>query len=149
MEEMNPPNGRRSEEKTDGDARDYLMNLRCLSSELRRAMEAIISRELSTLQDSLHVQRFRCARLSDLRQSAKVRRLLKSELDGSECDLSAEIRAATERLLALNQQYSALLSHSGETLRLLAGLYGGYPVCQGHSRAALFEPGRPGWHCEI
>jgi chromosome segregation ATPase len=160
MEEMNPRTGRREEEIDD--AQEYLTNLKGLSSELERAMEAIVSRELAALQDSLQIQRSRCARLSDLQQSAKVRQLLKSpSASSADRDLSleieSEVEAATEVLLMRSRQYSALLRHAGETLRLLAGLYRGYVhpnegqryLHQGHGRTADGQRARQGWHCEM
>jgi len=164
MEEMNPRTGRREEEIDD--AREYLTNLQGLSSELERAMEAIVSRELAVLQDSLQLQRSRCARLSDLQQSAKVRQLLKSPSASSadrdlsleiESEIKSEVEAATEVLLMRSRQYSALLTHAGETLRLLAGLYRGYGypnegqryLNQGHGRTAGGQRARQGWHCEM
>jgi len=154
MEAMKLETRRQPGQQSEDEAQEYLTNLQCLSSELQRAMEAIVSQELPSLQDSLQLQRSTCARLSDLKQSVKVKQLLDSgqRKDGTDCDLSIEIKAATESLLTLNRQYSALLKHCGETLRLLIGLSRGYlyPGDRGLSPFALGTQTRSqGWHCEI
>jgi hypothetical protein len=154
MEQINPETGPSPEVQSDNDAQEYLTKLKCLSSELDRAMEAIVSRELPSLRESLYVQRSTCARLSYLQQSPKVKQLISSGIgaDPASCDLSAEIKAATQSLLTLNARYAALVKHSSETLRLLTGLYRGhfYQAHQGHARTALApETGTQSWYCEI
>jgi len=157
MEEMKSETGRRPEEQSDNDAREYLTNLHCLAGELNHAMAAIVAQELPSLRESLHVQRSTCARLSDLQQSPNVRQMLSTaaDADTAGCDLSTEIKAATESLLALNRRYSALLTHAGETLRMLSGLYRGYLYQghqghEGHARTALApQSGTQSWYCEV
>lgn len=122
------------------EAEEYLAHLQGLAVELEGAMEAIVKGELPSLRRSLHVQEATCARLEYLGRDpeAKIEQ-------GS--DLAAEIMRAAETLLLLNQRYSALLKHSGETLRLFAGLFRSY-----HS-SAQFTPsvqaGLQTWSCEI
>lgn len=122
--EMQPEIGRLSQ----GEAVEYLANLRGLAGELNRAMEAIVMQQLPTLQNSLHLQKLQTARLADLRHAPMGRlehdsQPVKESIDS---DLALEIQAATDTLLLLNGRYAALLKHSQDTLRLLAGLYSSY-----------------------
>jgi hypothetical protein len=144
-EEMQPETGHLSQDE----AKEYLANLQGLAAELNRAMEAIVKRELPSFQDSLHLQQSKSARLADLRHASRLR-LVPGSMPATgpvDSDLASEIQAATDTLLLLNRRYSALLKHSGDTLRLLAGLYRSY-------RAS----GQPGsgiranlqtWSCEV
>ena len=133
--------------KTEGE--QCLANLRSLSDQLRGAMDAIAQRSLASLQHHLHLQQISCSRLAELRYRSAERLTNSSEADRVfvDSDLASEINAATDSLMVLNTSYSALLKHSGDTLRLLAGLYRsyrGFAQPASGSRATL-----PTWSCEI
>ena len=131
------------------DAEECLDSLHDLAGHLDGAMDAIVKRQLPALQTSLYLQQATCARLADIRHRSNhgSSRAPEREVTEAEPDLSIEIKAATESLLILNSRYSALLKHSRETLRLLAGLYGSYrgSVQQSPRIQASLQT----WSCEI
>src|SRR5580698_4611764 len=110
------------------EAQEYLETLESLARELDRAMQAIAARELPLLEDSVSRQRATCARLTELPKRSTARRLKSPETTSvpPDAELSSRIQTAAESLLVLNKSYSALLKHSGETVRLFAGLFRGY-----------------------
>jgi len=131
------------------EAEEYLANLRALSSELDRAMKAVVNRELSSLQDSVRLQREICARLAFFGHGSHARLNGNPNPDASESrpDVALEIKAAVETLLKLNKTYSALLRHSGDTLRLFAALFQGH-----HASAPVTSVGHTNlhtWSCEL
>jgi len=135
------------------EAKDCLANLLALASQLDGAMDAIVRRKLPLLRESLQLQQASCARLTHLRHRSKGRALAGREGESVhiDSDLAAEIAAAANSLLVLNGRYSALLKHSGETLRLLAGLYRSY-TCFGQSASGM-QANVPAnlktWSCEV
>lgn len=132
-----------------GEGEELLANLHMLGGQLECAMAAIVQRSISSLQDSLHLQQLSCGRLADLRYRSNERRKLASgpDVDSLDSDLSAEIEAASESVKILNSRYSALLKHSGETQRLLAGLYRSY---RGFARPLSgTQASLPTWSCEV
>ena len=126
-----------------------LASIHSLSDQLRSAMDAIVQRSLSSLQHSLHLQQITCGRIADLRyrSTERLNCTTPSETVCLDSDLASEIMAARDSLVLLNNNYSALLKHSGETLRLLAGFnrsYRGFAQPASDTRAT-----RPSWSCEI
>lgn len=131
------------------EAEGCLANLRGLASQLDGAMDAIVTRQLASLQTNLHLQFASCANLAGIRYRSKQRpgQVSQREAETVDPDLAGEIKSATEALLMLNKRYAALLKHSGDTLQLLAGLY--------RSHLSSVQPGSGGggnlqtWSCEI
>jgi len=135
------------------EAKDCLASLLSLASHVDGAMDAIVQRKLPLLQENVRLQEASCDRLTDLRRRSKRVPSVGSETENTpiDSDLAAEIEAATASLLLLNQRYSALLKHSGETLRLLAGLYRSYcSFAQSRSGAqANLQANLRTWSCEV
>jgi len=127
-------------------AKDYLASLQNLASEVDRAMNAIVQRELPSLQESLRRQQATCAELVHLRSRADFLQELQVETGLISPDLAEEIQAATASLLMLNKQYSALLKHSGSTLRLFLGLFRSF---HGSVPASSLNPNLQTWSCEV
>jgi hypothetical protein len=128
-------------------AREYLANLQGLTRELDQAMTAIAQRELPTLQESIRRQQARCNELTHLRSREGFVQQLQPGAGSIGPDLEEEIQAATQTLLMLNRQYSALLKHSGNTLRLLVGLFRSY---HGPDQVnSGLNPNRQTWSCEV
>lgn len=127
---------------------EYLANLQVLGRELDRAMKAVVDQELPSLQDSLYLQQAACAQLNFLAQRVHTRGAEQADLDAAPLDpgLAAEIREAAESLVLLNRNYSALLRHSEDTLRLFAELFRCY---QGWSQPSHGNKNAPStWSCE-
>ena len=131
------------------EAEEYLANLRVLASELDRAMKAVVNQELWSLKESVRLQRETCARLSYFGRPPESRLANNPHLEaiGPESDIANEIKAAIDRLLTLNRTYSALLRHSGDTLRVFATLF------RGHYNSAPTSSGGQAnlrtWSCEL
>ncbi len=131
------------------EGREYLVNLRLLASELDRAMKAVVDQELPSLQDSLQLQQATCSQLSFLAQRANNPSMqdLGRQPAALDPDLAAEIRDAAETLMVLNRNYSALLRHSEDTLRLFAELFRCY---QGSAQPSPGARARIStWSCEL
>lgn len=131
------------------EAEECLTNLRGLAGELDDAMQAIVNRQLPSLQGSIYLQQASCARLAAIRHRANDRLKLDAMPDEGpiDSDLAAEIEAAKDTLLKLNRRYSALLKHSKETLRMLAGLYCAY---LGSAQPATgIQSNLQTWSCEV
>jgi hypothetical protein len=131
------------------EAEEYLESIRVLTQELDRAMEAIAVRELSTFEESLYRQRAACADLSDFPRRSAQRRAGNPDAAAAPVDteLAARISAAATALLTLNKRYSALLKHSGDTMRLFAGLFRSYTgtTQQGMAMTTNLHT----WSCEL
>lgn len=131
------------------EAEECLVSLQGLTNQLHRAMDAIVTRKLPLLQDSLHHQQATCDRLEDLKHRSNDRfaRGSEPETTAIDSDLAEEIKAATATLLTLNSRYSVLLKYSGETLRLLSGLYRSY---RGFAQPASgIQSSLQTWSCEV
>ncbi len=130
---------------------EYLANLQVLTRELDRAMKAVVDQELPSLQDSLDLQQAACAQLSFLAHCVNARAVQDIEdLDLTvaplDPDLAGEIRETAETLIILNRNYSALLRHSEDTLRLFAELFRCY---QGWAQSPHGNKNAPStWSCE-
>jgi hypothetical protein len=134
---------------TQTEAQEYLAFLENLARELDRAMQAIATRELSSLEDSVSRQKAVCARLVELPRRSAARRLKHPETTSAppDAELSSRIQTASESLIVLNQRYSALLKYSGETVRLFAGLFRDYA---GHTPlGAGMGTNLHTWSCEL
>ena len=126
----------------------YLHTVEELSRQLEQAMDAVVARSLPAFQDSLCRQREACSQLLALP------RYLEAESEwsaishpGVDVDLITRITAAGNALRTLNRRYSALLGHTGDTMKLLARLLGGYrtpamPIAAGQTN-------RSTWSCEV
>lgn len=127
----------------------YLADLQCLAGELETAMNSIAGQELSPLQESIKIQEAACSRLAHM-QGGRSIRLAGDTGPETSCmnsDLGFQIEEAIEAVLLLNQRYAALLKHSGETLRLFAGLFRSY---QGPTVPAKgIQANLQTWSCEV
>lgn len=110
-------------------AEQYLESLQELVQELDRAMEALASRTLPAFESSVSRQLALCTRLADrpMHRADQAVQEPGPNVTPAEAELASRIATATATLLALNKRYSALLKHSGDTMRLFAGLFRGYP----------------------
>ena len=108
----------------------YLEHLDALSAELRLAMQAVGANALTRFEESVSRQQDLCTRMGSL---AQVPSGLHGRRDPGETTelsqdsaLTERIRQASESLQELNRRYAALLKHSGDSLRLFAGLCQSY-----------------------
>ena len=106
----------------------YLHMVEELSRQLEQAMQAIVARSLPAFQESVSRQRMACSQLLAMPRYLDSDRASKGSSSdlGVDADLSVRIAAAGDALQTLNKRYSALLGHTGDTMRLLARLLGGY-----------------------
>jgi hypothetical protein len=125
-------------------ALEYLQDIEALTAEIKAGMEAVGADALSSFEESISKQQELCTSLSRLTGQLSAEQGIDPRPAGSyDQALAARIRVAVELLLALNEQYAALLRHSGESVRLFAGL------CQSYT--GPFQPidtgaaHRPGW----
>ena len=125
------------------EAEQYLGHLQALSSELETAMQGVVARQLPAFDESLQRQRATCALLTDLPRRAAARRSSGDDEAPLDPDLASRIKEAALTLNTLNQTYSALLKHSGDTLRLFAGL------CRSYSGPVAIQPRVHTWSCEL
>jgi crotonobetainyl-CoA:carnitine CoA-transferase CaiB-like acyl-CoA transferase len=131
------------------EAESCLAELRVLARQLDSAMDAIVERQLPSLQSSLRMQSATCANLAGIQHRSKQRLKQDDQPEPSavDPDLAVEIKSATESLLLLNSRYAALIKHSGDTLQLLAGLYRSY---RGSMQPGSGMPGNlQTWSCEV
>ncbi len=108
-------------------ATDYLTSLESLARELETATEAIIAGALPSLEESVARQQAECSRLivwTELMAARRAHNIVPAE--AADAALLDRILTASSILLKLNRRYSALLKHSGDTLRLLSGLSRSY-----------------------
>ena len=127
----------------------YLHTVEELSRQLEQAMEAIVARSLPAFQESVGRQRMTCSQLLAMPKYLDTDRAFQgaNSESGIDADLSARIAAAGDALQSLNKKYSALLGHTGDTMRLLARLLGGYNN-PGSARVADHSAHRSTWSCE-
>jgi hypothetical protein len=128
---------------------ELVERLEDLGLEIESAMTAIAGDRLDAFEQSVRRQEIACNRLSALAGDL-VPRLSDGLPSESEKDsaLNLRLRAATAAIKALNAQYSALLRHSGHSLRLLASLSGVSTGYAGRSRPLLNQPRQQTWSCE-
>ncbi len=129
------------------EAEEYLEHIEVLSGELSIAMEAIVSRQLPAFEMSVHRQRLICATIGALPQRSGSRAAVSPEASRpAEVELQDRIQEATQSLNILNRRYSALLAHSGDTLKLFAGLFRTYT---GPALATAKQTSISTWSCKI
>lgn len=107
-------------------AEAYLNTLETLAGELETATEAIIAGALPTLEESVSRQQAECSKLIAWTELVAARRAQQTSSDPIDDALAERILAASNILLKLNRRYSALLKHSGDTLRVLTGVSRSY-----------------------
>lgn len=107
-------------------AQAYLKLIETFAGELEVAIGAIVAGTLPTLEESVARQQAECARLVAWTEMMAVRKSQDTALAPVDEQLADRILAASNILLKLNRRYSALLKHSGETLRLLSSLSRSY-----------------------
>jgi hypothetical protein len=131
------------------EGKEYLASLQNLAGELETAMNCIARQELSPLQESIRAQQAACSRLAHI-QGGRGAKLAANKAPVANCedsDLSFQIEEAIAAVLVLNNRYAALLRHSGETLRLFAGLFRSY---QGSTKPnSGIQVGLQSWSCEV
>lgn len=124
-------------------ATEYLNSLEGLAKELEAATEAIIAGALPSLEESVARQQAECSRLiawTELMAARRAHHIVPAE--AADAELMERILTASGILLKLNRRYSALLKHSGDTLRLLSGLSRSY---RGHMQASALHT----FSCEL
>ena len=134
---------------TSNTAELYLHTVEELSRQLEQAMRAIVARSLPDLQESVSRQRMTCSQLLAMPRYLDpdcAFKVSSSDL-GVDADLSARIAAAGDALQSLNKKYSALLGHTGDTMRLLARFLGGYGTPASAGLAAS-QANLSTWSCE-
>jgi hypothetical protein len=137
---------------------EYLESLDTLARELDRAMDAIATRSLGSFEDSVARQLSACGRLTAISSRASASASVQVShaqpvsgptiLGGCEdANLQERITDATATLVTLNRRYSALLKHSGDTIRLFAGVFRSYPGLP--ETKTGFGGGVSTWSCEL
>lgn len=128
---------------TPAQAQEYLNSLEALGNELEAATNAIVTGALPSLEESVARQQAECAKLiawTELMAARQASRTVPAE--SADDELVQRILTASSILLKLNRRYSALLQHSGDTLRLLAGLSNSY---RGQTAPSNLHT----WSCEL
>ncbi len=129
------------------EAEEYLEHIEVLSGELSIAMDAIVSRQLPEFEMSVHRQRLICATIGALPQKSSSRMPVSAEASRpADAELEDRIQEAALALGALNRRYSALLEHSGDTLKLFAGLFRTYA---GPDPMVARQSSVSTWSCKI
>ena len=118
-----------------------------LSRQLEQAMEAIVARSLPTFEDSVCQQRRTCLELLPLSRYLDTGSEWDATSPGMDADLAGRINAAAHALQTLNKRYSALLAHTGDTMKLLARLLGGYRA-SALTGSAAEQANLSTWSCE-
>ena len=133
-----------------GGADLYLHTVEDLNRQLEEAMQAIVARSLPAFEDSVSRQRAACSQLLALPRYLDSSSELAAALPdlGLDADLTARIAAAGVTLQSLNQRYSALLGHTGDTMKLLARLLGGYRTSASAGRA-VSQAKVSTWSCKV
>jgi hypothetical protein len=128
----------------------FLKQTESLTAEVKAAMEAVGSNALIQLEASVARQQEICAslcRLSGQMGTEKAKMAGVHAAPFADVSLTHRIRIASASLLALNSQYALLLKHSGDSVRLLAGLCHSYT----QHRMGLEPSGGSAraWSCEL
>jgi len=129
------------------EAQAYLEALQALAGEIDRAMEAIVERALPKLEESTSRQLALCTRLAAYPALLNRYRTGPASSPSEDVELEERISVATANLVSLNKRYSALLKYSGDTVRLLAGLFRTYngSAHQAGAMSASYHT----WSCEL
>ena len=114
-------------------AQEYLEQLETLAAEIQVGIDAIEAYALPRFQESVSKQQAICTELVVLARhlqadapKAEEPGALSRTLVHEDTFLASRIRFAAESVHMLNLEYAALLRHSGETMRLFAGLCRSY-----------------------
>lgn len=140
---------------------EWLERLQVLAVELEAGMSALAANQLSAFEESVARQQSLCGQLGAVvpRQRASSRpdaagmqhdELHAVSWEAGDAELAKRIHSASQTIQVLNARYTALLRHSGRSLRMFATLQGG---CEGHlpRRAGAAPQGktqRHTWSCE-
>lgn len=129
------------------EAEKYLEHIEVLSGELSIAMEAIVSRQLAAFEMSVRRQGLICTTIGTLpgRPGGRTPGSPDASCPAAR-ELQDRIQKAADALNILNRRYSALLAHSGDTLKLFAGLFRTYT---GPATAAAHQTNISTWSCNI
>ena len=104
-----------------------LEQMDALAQELGKAMSAIAANSPASLEQSIQLQHGRVnsvtAALDTVRKSGEMPGS-SSAAHPSAMNLDSRISKAARKLWSLNEQYAALLEHSGRSMRMLKALYG-------------------------
>ncbi len=132
----------------------YLEQIELLADAVKTGMSAVGANALPAFEKSVARQQEICAGLCRLAGQLNLEQPAAAKDGGSLRPLSAADRSLARRiqlagasLLQLNAEYAALLRHSGESVRLFAGLCRSYtahfqpPVVAGQPRTA--------WSCKF
>lgn len=124
-----------------GRAGKHLQLLRSLSSEVERAMRAIVENNLCEFEESVANQQGLSRELEELaehlrRPSPTVRPISVGAVDP---EMMRQIRASSEELNRLNLRYSILLKYSSRSVAQMAALFNSF-------RENLQEASGPGTH---
>jgi hypothetical protein len=119
-------------------ASSYLQTLQALASEMTVAMCAIAGNALSDLEDSVAKQEMLCANIVAMKRTYPI-----DQRFAAHHKLLPQLASVN----ALNQQYAALIKHSGRSIALLSAL------CQSHTGRSQEARGirskHQTWSCEI
>jgi hypothetical protein len=130
-------------------AATYLRQLQELACEISVAMDAIAGNALPRFQESVAKQEMLCACLVKAANtvsegSRSPEQPLPACIDNA---VEQEIQTASRAIRELNQQYAALLKHSGRSIALLASL------CRSHTGQIQEVRGprlkHQTWSCEV
>ncbi|HEY0786908.1 MAG TPA: hypothetical protein VGD62_13655 [Acidobacteriaceae bacterium] len=145
----------------DADLRDgpvalrYLEHVEALTAEIEAAMRAVGAHALSDFERSISRQQGLCdelCRVAEPWRSAGGATVGAGPGAGArpvpgEGSLGERIRQAAASLQQLNATYASLLRHSGDTVRVFAGLCHSYT---GHYQQPGTDPrGHQAWSCEL
>ncbi len=103
---------------TERETSECLEDFKSLSEELRRAIASVAAHDLAAFEASVRRQLEGAARL----QAALLR--LGQAACAAKQQVPTRLRGPARELAALNEEYAALLAHSGDSLRLLVSLHG-------------------------
>ena len=130
-------------EKKEQAVEQCLQQMDALARELEQAMSAIAGNSPDALEQSIRQQQGSvgelAAALDRARKAGEAEHApLAVNLAGAgpaKANLDSRIGKAARKLCGLNEQYAALLEHSGRSMRMLKALYGQTPVLENRSRS--------------
>ena len=108
-----------------------LEQMDALARELEMAMGAIAANAPAALEQSVRLQQGRVGELSAVLDAARKNGSMPGARfveDASAANLDLRIRKAARKLWSLNEEYSALIEHSGRSVQMLKKLYDHEPV---------------------
>ncbi len=111
-----------------------LEQMDALARELEMAMGAIAANAPAALEQSVRLQQGRVGELAAVLEAAQKNgvvpgtRFAENPVHPSAANLDSRIRKAARKLWSLNEEYAALIEHSGRSMRMLKALYEYAPV---------------------